>query len=81
MDAADLDQLLADAGRTKEAVTILEQDGASNSSVLAWHLIDLGRVEDAVALLQQRPAPRTLWTDAPADAALTGGGTWECPGW
>jgi thioredoxin-like negative regulator of GroEL len=46
-------ELLADAGRTEEAVAILEQHASENSSKLAGHLIDLGRVKDAVALLQQ----------------------------
>jgi thioredoxin-like negative regulator of GroEL len=49
-------ELLADAGRTEEAVAVLAQHTPANSSVLAGHLIDLGRVKDAVTLLQ-RPKP------------------------
>lgn len=62
-------ELLAEAGRTEEAVAILEQQGVDNTGVLAGHLIDLGRVTDAVALLQQhKPKAATqLWTDTPAD--------------
>ncbi|MEV0385003.1 hypothetical protein [Nonomuraea sp. NPDC050643] len=59
-------ELLADAGRTEEAVTVLERHRPANSGILARHLIDLGRVKEAVALLQQRePKPAGLWTDAP----------------
>ncbi|MFG1805717.1 tetratricopeptide repeat protein [Streptomyces sp. NPDC049040] len=46
--------LLAEAGRTGEAVAYLERH-APDSSALAWHLIGLGRVEEAVAILQARP--------------------------
>ncbi|MGW0293383.1 tetratricopeptide repeat protein [Streptomyces tuirus] len=46
--------LLAGAGRTEEAVAVLEQHAFANSHDLAGHLIDLGRVKDAVALLQRR---------------------------
>lgn len=53
--AGTLSELLADAGRTEDAVAVLEaHPSIANSSVLAWHLIGLGRVKDAVAVLQQR---------------------------
>ncbi|MET9615421.1 tetratricopeptide repeat protein [Kitasatospora indigofera] len=53
-----ISDLLAEAGRTEEAVAVLEAHAPANSGLLASRLIDLGRVKDAVALLQQRrPAP------------------------
>ncbi|MGV4889434.1 tetratricopeptide repeat protein (plasmid) [Streptomyces viridosporus] len=56
--AHTLSDLLAEAGRTEEAVAVLELHAPANRASLAGHLIDLGRVEDAVALLQQRtPEP------------------------
>lgn len=63
-------ELLADAGRTEEAVAILEQHESGVSNLLARYLLDLGRVKDAVALLQQRdPGPaKQLWSGAPTDA-------------
>ncbi|MFJ7913105.1 hypothetical protein [Kitasatospora sp. NPDC096204] len=54
--AWSLSHLLADAGRTEEAVTVLEQHPGYNDTVLAHHLIDLGRIKDAVHLLQARPS-------------------------
>ncbi|WP_406369000.1 hypothetical protein OG788_03295 [Streptomyces sp. NBC_00647] len=51
-------ELLADAGRTAEAVAFLERHSTADSGILAWHLIGIGRVKDAVALVQQRePRP------------------------
>lgn len=51
-------ELLADAGRTAEAVAFLQRHSAADSGILAWHLIGIGRVKDAVALVQQRePRP------------------------
>ncbi|MEV5827562.1 hypothetical protein AB0L25_18525 [Spirillospora sp. NPDC052242] len=47
-------ELLADAGRTEEAVALLEQD--DGGSILADYLIDLGHIKDAVAILQH-PKP------------------------
>lgn len=65
-------ELLAGAGRTEEAVAVLEQHATANSHDLVSHLIDLGRVKDAVVLLQQRAsepvAPAwtgTLFNDPP----------------
>ena len=57
-------ELLAGAGRTEEAVAVLEQHAPANSHDLAGHLIDLGRVKDAVALLQQRESEPVapVWT-------------------
>ncbi len=56
--------LLADVGRTEDAVAVLEAHASVNRHDLAGHLIDLGRVKDAVVLLQQRdsePIP-PVWT-------------------
>ncbi|MCX4427079.1 tetratricopeptide repeat protein [Streptomyces mirabilis] len=53
--AWSLSDLVAEAGRTEEAVAVLEQHPTSNSSVLAQRLIDLGRIEDAIRVLQNRP--------------------------
>jgi hypothetical protein len=57
--AETISELLAEAGRTEDAVAVLEaHPTAANSSVLAWHLIGLGRVKDAVAACQRRtPTP------------------------
>ncbi|MER7339163.1 tetratricopeptide repeat protein [Streptomyces sp. NPDC000075] len=53
-----LSDLLAEAGRTGEAVAVLEARGAAHSTLLAGHLIDLGRVEEAVRILRRRePTP------------------------
>ncbi|MFE6064074.1 tetratricopeptide repeat protein [Streptomyces sp. NPDC056431] len=52
--ASHIAELLAGAGRTKEAVAVLEQHASENSHDLAVCLIDLGRVEDALAVLQRR---------------------------
>ena len=64
--APHIAELLAGAGRTEEAVAVLEQQTTpTNSNELAGHLIDLGRVNDAVALLQQRDSEAVwpaLWT-------------------
>ncbi|MEU8777144.1 hypothetical protein [Streptomyces sp. NPDC048606] len=46
--------LLAEAGRTEEAVAILAPHAADHPTPLAGHLIELGRVEEALALLQHR---------------------------
>ncbi|MFF7359428.1 tetratricopeptide repeat protein [Streptomyces sp. NPDC008125] len=68
--ALSLSDLLADAGRTEEAVTVLEQHPASNASRRAEHLIRLGRIEEAVEILQRRPQtgpPEPIdapWADA-----------------
>ncbi|GIG87803.1 tetratricopeptide repeat protein [Plantactinospora endophytica] len=62
-------ELLADAGRAEEAITILEQQGGARSA-LASHLIERGRVRDAVTLLQRhepRP-PEQSWTGAATDS-------------
>lgn len=55
--APHIAELLAGAGRTEEAVAVLEQHVSANSHDLAGYLIDLGRVEDALVVLQ-RHAPR-----------------------
>lgn len=56
--------LLAETGRTEEAVAVLEPHAPAHHDLLAGHLIDLGRVKDAVTLLQQRRSePVTpVWT-------------------
>ncbi|MFE7394970.1 hypothetical protein [Streptomyces sp. NPDC057582] len=68
--APHIAELLAGAGRTEEAVAVLEQHASTNSHDLAGYLIDLGRVEDALAVLQRRtPRPPELsygtWRDDP----------------
>ncbi|WP_327188063.1 tetratricopeptide repeat protein [Streptomyces sp. NBC_01334] len=68
--ASHIAELLAGAGRTEEAVAVLEQHSSSNHHDLAGYLIDLGRVEDALAiLLPPAPSPRELpdgpWHDDP----------------
>jgi len=62
--AEAISELLADAGRVHEAAALLEAKASSDSSVLAWHLIDLGRVKDAVEVLQ-RPKATTRPSDDP----------------
>ncbi|WP_142270028.1 tetratricopeptide repeat protein (plasmid) [Streptomyces sp. NBC_00080] len=68
--ASHIAEVLAGAGRTEEAVAVLEQHSSSNCHDLAGYLIDLGRVEDALAILLQ-PALRPpkwaggLWHDEP----------------
>ena len=52
--AAAIGEMLAEAGRAEDAVTILARHAARNSSVLAWHLIGLGRVQEAVAVVRER---------------------------
>lgn len=52
--AAAIGEMLAEAGRTEEAVDVLARHASGNSSVLAWHLIDLGRIQDAVAVVRER---------------------------
>ncbi|MFJ5881687.1 hypothetical protein [Kitasatospora cineracea] len=51
--AWSISDLLAEAGRTEEAVAVLEQHPTSNSSLRAERLIDLGRIDDAIRSLQQ----------------------------
>ncbi|MFI6084067.1 tetratricopeptide repeat protein [Streptomyces sp. NPDC051217] len=56
--AETISDLLAEAGRTEEAVAVLEPYAPTHSRPLADHLISLGRVKDAVVLLQHRePEP------------------------
>ncbi|MET9607313.1 hypothetical protein ABZZ17_19890 [Streptomyces sp. NPDC006512] len=49
-----ISDLLAETGRTEEAVAVLEPHGADHPTLLAGHLIGLGRIEEAVALFPQR---------------------------
>ncbi|MFP1630036.1 hypothetical protein ACLB9X_34050 [Streptomyces sp. 5K101] len=51
-------RLLADAGRTEEAIAVLQQHDRRNSHDLAGYFIDLGRIDEALAVLQQ-PRPPT----------------------
>ncbi|MDH6229055.1 tetratricopeptide (TPR) repeat protein [Streptomyces sp. MJP52] len=55
--AEHIARLLAGAGRTEEAVTVLQQHDRRNSHDLAGYLIDLGRTEEALALLQHTGPP------------------------
>ncbi|MFI5912396.1 tetratricopeptide repeat protein [Dactylosporangium sp. NPDC051541] len=50
--AGALAELLAGAGRTDEAVAVLQRQESGVASTLAGYLIDLGRVEDAIAVLR-----------------------------
>ncbi|SDT83404.1 hypothetical protein SAMN05216371_8229 [Streptomyces sp. TLI_053] len=52
-----ISEVLAGAGRTEEAVAVLERGAPANGTLLARHFIDLGRVQDAVQVLQRPPAP------------------------
>ncbi|MHB9858379.1 tetratricopeptide repeat protein [Streptomyces sp. YIM S03343] len=54
-EAQDLAALLSDAGRSEEAVVILDPAIPANRSALAAHLMTAGRIKDAVALLRQPP--------------------------
>ncbi|MGW0564434.1 tetratricopeptide repeat protein [Streptomyces sp. NPDC003016] len=69
--AEHLAHLLAGAGRTEEAVTVMQQHDRGNSHDLAGYLVDLGRVEEAVTiLLHTSPLPPLvptthLWADEP----------------
>ncbi|WP_093872118.1 lipopolysaccharide assembly protein LapB [Streptomyces sp. TLI_105] len=60
--APHIAELLAGAGRTEEAVAVLEQHASRNSHDLAGYLIDIGRVQDALTILRQRALRRPeLW--------------------
>ncbi|MFH9736860.1 tetratricopeptide repeat protein [Streptomyces roseolus] len=69
--AEHMANLLADAGRTEEAVTVLQKHDRGNSHDLAGYLVDLGRVEEALAVLlhESPPPPRVSaahqWSDEP----------------
>ncbi|MEU6974034.1 hypothetical protein AB0A71_41225 [Kitasatospora aureofaciens] len=69
--ASDIARLLADAGRTKDAVAVLELHDQRNRHALAGYLIDLGRTAEALAHLQHTEPPLPimptahLWADAP----------------
>ncbi|MFB7382872.1 tetratricopeptide repeat protein [Kitasatospora purpeofusca] len=62
--AADSARVLHDAGRTEEAVALLDRHLPANRSDLAGYLVDLGRIHDAVALLQHDHRP-SAWSSAP----------------
>jgi tetratricopeptide (TPR) repeat protein len=69
--AEHIARLLADAGRTEEAVAVLQQHDRRNSHDIAGYLIDLGRVEEALTVFQRTslPAPLVptthLWSEEP----------------
>ncbi|WP_190160293.1 tetratricopeptide repeat protein [Streptomyces litmocidini] len=69
--AKHIARLLAGAGRTEEAVAVLQQHDRRNSHDLAHHLVDLGRVEEAMAVLQHISPPSPLvptarlWSEEP----------------
>ncbi|MEU0554446.1 hypothetical protein [Dactylosporangium sp. NPDC006015] len=54
--------ILAGAGRTEEALAVLERDAPDLVRDRAGLLIELGRVKEAVALLQA-PVPRPTWPE------------------
>ncbi|MEU1513307.1 hypothetical protein ABZ490_14305 [Streptomyces sp. NPDC005811] len=58
--AEHIARLLAGAGRTEEAVAVLQQQDRRNSHDLAKYLIDLDRVEEALAVLQHTSPPAPL---------------------
>ncbi|MFF5225665.1 hypothetical protein [Dactylosporangium sp. NPDC000521] len=60
--------LLADAGRTEEALAVLERDAPDHVHDRAGLLIELGRVKEAVALLQA-PVPEPAWPEPDARTA------------
>ncbi|MGW6985533.1 tetratricopeptide repeat protein [Streptomyces sp. NPDC054932] len=65
-----LARLLAGAGRTEEAVALLDTDRLEHKWLLGPLLVDLGRVEEAVTLLrtsrpQLPPPPPTEYSDCP----------------
>ncbi|MFJ9944955.1 tetratricopeptide repeat protein [Streptomyces erythrochromogenes] len=69
--AEHIAHLLAGAGRTEEAVAVLQQHDGRNSHDLAGYLVDLGRVEEALAILMPSSPPPPLvptthlWSDEP----------------
>ncbi|MGW4697823.1 hypothetical protein ACWEO1_36210 [Kitasatospora cineracea] len=69
--AEHIARLLADAGRTEEAVAVLEQHPRTGRRDRAEYLIDLGRTAEALALLQHASPPPTPiptadpWADTP----------------
>ncbi|MFP3989497.1 hypothetical protein U9R90_18845 [Streptomyces sp. E11-3] len=64
--AEHIARLLADAGRTEEAIAILQQHDHRNSHDMASYLIDLGRIGEALAVLQQpRPQAPAIPTTHP----------------
>ncbi|MGW2107642.1 tetratricopeptide repeat protein [Streptomyces sp. NPDC001948] len=63
--ALHIAELLAGAGRTEEAVAVLEQHAPRNSHDLAGYLIDIGRVQDALAILQRRTLQPPELSDGP----------------
>lgn len=65
--AWSLAELLAAAGRTEEALTVLERHPGHLVPFRAELLVDLGRVDEALRLLQQPPQPDP--TDDPWTAA------------
>ncbi|MFF2079044.1 tetratricopeptide repeat protein [Kitasatospora sp. NPDC058162] len=67
--ASHVARMLADAGRTEEAVAVLRPCAPANRHDLARYLIDLGRVAEAVTLLQEPvPVPaRTTWVGSYCD--------------
>jgi hypothetical protein len=56
--APHIAELLAGAGRTEDAVAVLEQHAPADSHALAAYLIGLGRISEGVAVLQET-SPRS----------------------
>ncbi|MFJ9461603.1 hypothetical protein ACIRST_41850 [Kitasatospora sp. NPDC101447] len=67
--AGGIAALPADAGRTGEAVAVLEQHPSANRRALAGYLTDLGRHDDAAAMLQRRDPGRPSHGATPGAAA------------
>lgn len=69
--AEHIARLLADAGRTEEAVAVLQQHDRRNSHDIAGYLVDLGRVEESLTVFQHTSAPAPLvptthlWSEEP----------------
>jgi hypothetical protein len=59
--------LLAEAGRTEEAVELLAHDERGHGYHLSTYLLDLGRVADAIAVMQ-RYEPRPVILPQTGDA-------------
>ncbi|MFC5183623.1 tetratricopeptide repeat protein [Actinomadura harenae] len=64
--------VLVDAGRTEQAITVLQAQLPATSSTLAWLLLDLGRVHDAITTVQRPAAPPGRSESNPAPGSNPG---------